>query len=247
MYEFVIVLLAVGLGGFLQGLAGFGLVLIVVPLLSIVIDVQLAVPIAVALSWIVSIPLVFQMWSKIQWQTVIMLVLGSLPGAFIGTDMLKYLPASYILISLGILLIISSLYSFSHFRKQIKNPTKKQFLVVGFISGVLGASVGASGPPVITYMSMMLWSSDKIKATLLGFFFVQMFSMLLNFWINHLITAEMGYLVIKTLPMLIIGMLVGIWSYQRLNRHNINYKTGIHIFLFCMGVFLIADNVKALQ
>ena len=41
--------------------------------------------------------------------------------------------------------------------------------LVGFLSGGLGGTIGANGPPVIIYTSAQPWSNDKIRVTLQGF------------------------------------------------------------------------------
>ena len=88
------------LGTFVQGLTGFGLALISVPLLSLLLDVKLAVPLAGLFGWMITFPLVYKMRHHVQWRTALIMVIGSLPGSWLGASLLKFMPARYILIAM---------------------------------------------------------------------------------------------------------------------------------------------------
>ncbi len=242
----ILIAVVVGLGGFMQGFAGFGLVLIVVPLLSTMIDVKMAIPIAGVFSWLVSVPLVLKMHRHVQWQAVGFLVIGAFPGAFIGADLLKHLSASVILMALGLILIMSSLYALSGYQQRLGHNSKWLTCSIGFVSGVLGSGVGASGPPVIAYTSMLPWHSHEIKATLVAFFMLQMIGAMLSFWTKGLLTPEVSFYVLKALPGFVIGVVGGVFIYQLLHRYNMNFRKIIHFILLLMGVMLVAKNFMQL-
>ena len=100
MSGILIVSIIIGLGSFTQGLTGFGLALVSVPLLSLFLDVKLAIPLAGLFGWLVTFPIVWKMKAHIQFKTAFILFLGSLPGSFIGADLLKQLPSNIILITM---------------------------------------------------------------------------------------------------------------------------------------------------
>lgn len=245
--EIILIAVIVGLGGFMQGFAGFGLMLIVVPLLSTLIDVKAAIPVAGVFAWLVSVPLVVKMHRHVQWHIVSLLIAGALPGAFIGAEFLKRLPPAIILTGLGLMVIASSLYALSGYQKQITRHPKPLTASVGFVAGILGSGVGASGPPVIAYTSMMPWKSHEIKATLVAFFMLQMVGAMFSFWTKGLLTPMVGSYVLKALPGFIVGVVGGIGLYQWfVNRHEMNFRRIIHVLLLLMGIMLVIKNVTIL-
>lgn len=182
--DIILIAAIIALGGFTQGLTGFGLALVSVPLLSLTIDVKMAVPIAGIFGWLVTFPIVWKMRQHVEWKVGTILFLGSLPGSYLGADLLKRLPAEVILISMGVVLIASSLYSMRAAQPLFKKASNGLSVIVGFFSGALGASVGEPGPPAIAYTSMLPWSSHQTKSTLVYFFMLQMMGAIAGFWLG---------------------------------------------------------------
>ncbi|MDK9429325.1 sulfite exporter TauE/SafE family protein [Gallibacterium anatis] len=231
------------LGSFTQGLTGFGLALVSVPLLSMCLDVKLAIPIAGIFGWLVTFPIVWKMRKNIKWKITLILFVGSLPGSLLGANLLKYLPSEVILISMGIILVVSSLYSLFSTVSLIKKESYPISLLMGFLSGSMGASVGEAGPPVIAYTSMMPWTNDETKATLVSFFMLQMIGAIIGFWNKDLLTGEVFSHIVSMFPAFIIGLLLGLFGYQLMHKYNINYHKIIYCFLIVIGSILILQNL----
>ena len=239
----ILISLIIALGGFTQGLTGFGLALVSVPLLSLTVDAQMAVPIAGIFGWLVTFPIVWKMRHHVQYRAGLLLVAGSLPASFIGAKLLASLPSSYILIAMGIVLIASSIHSIRSTKPLFKKTSKPITLGAGFCSGVLGASVGEAGPPVIAYTSMQPWTADQAKSTLAFFFMLQMIGAILGFAYEGLITAEVKHYVIWAMPAFLIGMTGGMVGYHFLQKYKINYHHIVHGLLFFIGCVLVIKNV----
>ncbi|MEO8411180.1 MAG: sulfite exporter TauE/SafE family protein, partial [Propionivibrio sp.] len=99
------------LGTFVQGLTGFGLALVSVPLLSLLLDVKVAVPVAGLFGWLITFPLVYRMRQYVQWRICLIMVVASLPGSLLGANLLKIMPAHWILVLMGSVLIFATLHS----------------------------------------------------------------------------------------------------------------------------------------
>lgn len=240
----ITIALIIGLGSFTQGLTGFGLALVSVPLLSLVMDVKQAIPIAGMFGWLVTFPIVFKMKSHIQWKVALTLFIGSLPGSLLGANLLKLLPSTAILISMGIVLISASIYSLTSNHTLFRAPSKSISLIIGFFSGALGASVGEPGPPVIAYTSMLPWTKDQTKSTLVFFFMLQMIGANLGFWSKGLLTYDIFIYILKIFPMFIIGLLCGLKTYHLLNRYKLNYHKIVYSLLIVVGSALIIKSIS---
>lgn len=232
------------LGTFVQGLTGFGLALVSVPLLSLLLDVKVAVPVAGLFGWLITFPLVYKMRQHVQWRTGLIMVAGSLPGSWLGANLLKLMPARWILVAMGIVLIASSVHSL---RKKMapkgREPSKLLSALAGFFSGTLGASVGEPGPPVIAYSSMQPWTADQVKASLLFFFMLQMVGAIIGFWNKALLTHEVFFLFAWGIPSFLVGLMAGMKAWDLLKAYRINYHGIVHTFLFCIGTFLLVKNL----
>lgn len=240
----ILVSLIIALGSFIQGLTGFGLALVSVPLLSMVIDAKMAVPIAGIFGWLVTFPIVWKMRHSIQYKAGLILVAGSLPASFVGAKLLASLPSQYILITMGIVLILSSIHSMRSTKPAFSKTSVPVTMGTGFASGVLGASVGEAGPPVIAYTSMQPWTADQAKSTLVFFFMLQMIGAITSFWNEGLITESVISLVTSAMPAFLIGMTSGMVGYHFLQKYKINYHHIVHGLLFVIGCVLVVKNVS---
>ncbi|UPR31958.1 sulfite exporter TauE/SafE family protein [Vibrio crassostreae] len=240
----ILVSLIIALGGFTQGLTGFGLALVSVPLLSLVVDAKMAVPIAGIFGWLVTFPIVWKMRHSIQYKAGLILVAGSLPASFVGAKLLASLPSQYILITMGIVLILSSIHSMRSTKPAFSKTSVPVTMGTGFASGVLGASVGEAGPPVIAYTSMQPWTADQAKSTLVFFFMLQMIGAIASFWTEGLITPEVSSLVGSAMPAFLVGMTSGMVGYHFLQKYKINYHHIVHGLLLVIGCVLVTKNVQ---
>ncbi|ASI92716.1 MULTISPECIES: sulfite exporter TauE/SafE family protein [Vibrio] len=239
----ILVSLIIALAGFTQGLTGFGSALVSVPLLSFIVGAQTAVPIAGIFGWLVTLPIVWKMRHSIQRQTGLILFAGSVPASFVGAKLLATMPSQYILLTMGIVLVASSLHSLRSTKPLFKKTSVPVTVGAGFTSGVLGASVGESGPPVIAYTSMQPWTADQTKSTLAFFFMLQMIGANVSFWNEGLITEEVLSLVMSAMPAFVIGLTGGMIGYHLLHKYKIDYHRIVHIFLLVIGCMLVAKNV----
>ena len=239
----ILVALIIALGGFTQGLTGFGLALVSVPLLSLTVDAKMAVPIAGIFGWLVTWPIVWKMRHHVQYRAGLILVAGSIPASFVGAKLLASLPSSYILVAMGIVLIVSSLHSMRSTKPLFNKTSAPVTLGAGFASGVLGASVGEAGPPVIAYSSMQPWTGHQVKSTLAFFFMLQMIGAIVSFIYEGLITDEVLHYVRWSMPTFLVGMTGGMLGYHLLYKYKINYHHIVHGLLLIIGCVLVVKNI----
>jgi hypothetical protein len=241
--EALIISAVILLGSFTQGLTGFGLALVSVPLLSMALGVKMAVPLAGLFGWLVTFPIVWKMRRTIQWKTGLVLFLGSLPGSFLGASLLKSLPGDVILVAMGVVLVATAVYAFVSRGSVLKSVPASATLGAGFLSGALGACVGEPGPPAIAYTSFLPWSADQAKSTLVFFFMLQMMGAIASFYQKGLLTGDVATRFLWALPAFVVGAVLGMTAYGLLKRHRFNYHHIVHGFLLVIGMVLIVKHV----
>lgn len=230
-------------GSFVKGLTGFGMALVTIPFLSLIIGVKVAVPLIAIFSAPMSLPIIWQLREHIDWRTASILFIGSLPGCYLGAHMLSYLSEPTLLLILGCVLVASSLYSLNAKNSFFTKENTLISLFAGFFSGACGAGVGASGPPVIAYTSMLPWSAHKVKGTLSCLFLIQLFPTVFSFWQKGILTDEVFSYGIKAIPALFIGTFLGMWLYNLLFKYNINFHRIIHSMLLIIGFKMIYAGI----
>lgn len=228
------------LAGFIQGLSGFGSVLLSLPLIALFLEFKVAVPFMTVCGIMLSLILIIQLRSSWEWNKVYPLLVGSVPGIPIGTYMLKTLEASPMYIFLGSVLIAYSLYGI-FFKGVIKELKKGWPYLVGFLAGCLGGAVAAAGPPVIIYTFLQPWDKDKIKVTLQGFFVVSGLFTLAYFIYHGLVGEQVLKLSGLALPFIAAGTLAGSFFYGKLNEAS--YRKLMNYTLAVLGIMMLAQGI----
>ncbi|WP_028319532.1 sulfite exporter TauE/SafE family protein [Desulfobulbus elongatus] len=225
------------LAGLIQGLTGFGGGLVAIPLLCLLMDVKLAVPLSILSGLAITTTMAFELRRLMDWRKILPMLVGSLPGVFAGTFLLKLADPAVINRMLGVLLIAISAVNLT-IRPRPLNPHVAWGYIAGFFSGAITASVGAGGPPVIIYTTLTDWKKDEIKATLTGFF-------VLNGYITAVVHACSGMITRSTLTafaaslaFVLAGTYAGSAISGRINRRT--YLRVVYALLMALGIVMLA-------
>ena len=219
-----------------QGLTGFGGALVAIPLLSLVMDVKQAVPLAILNGLVVTTTLAWTLRHLLDWRKIFPLLAGSVPGILLGTVFLKQADPVVISRLLGGLLIAISVMNLCFAPKPI-NPPRVWAYIAGFFSGVINATVGAGGPPAIIYTTLNSWKKDEIRAALTGFF-------VLNGYVTAVVHAGNGIITGYTLQIfaftggfVLLGTLTGSRISSRIPRGT--YLRIVYLLLASLGLMLL--------
>lgn len=224
------------LAGLIQGLTGFGGGLVAIPLLCMIMDVKLAVPLSILSGLVITTTMAYELRDFLDWRKILPLLIGSLPGVLVGTILLKQADPVVINRILGLLLI-----SISGFNLMIKpKPVKPSIIwgyIAGFFAGSINAAVGAGGPPAIIYTTLTDWKKDEIKATLTGFFALNGYITAAVHGCNGMITrTTLGYFA-ATLLFVLLGTFAGSRISSRINRRT--YLRIVYVLLVGLGTMML--------
>jgi hypothetical protein len=222
--------------GFVQGLSGFGSVLLSLPLLALFLDIKTAIPLVALFGVVLSIFLLVQLRRFLNWKILYPLLAGSVPGIPIGVWLLKRTDVQWIQWAVGAVLVAYALYGIA-WRPAPRNTKALWAYLSGFAAGCLGGAIGAAGPPVIVYTSIQSWSKDQIKVTLQGFFVASGVLVVFSQAVGGLVTGTILWYFLASLPLLIAGTWIGSLFYGRLREET--YRRVILILLAALGVFMI--------
>jgi hypothetical protein len=225
---------------FLQGLTGFGFGLIALPLLGLFLDIKTIVPLMILLAVIISIYLSFCLRKSINLKCAFTLLAASLTGIPLGVYALKQISPQGLSICVGVIMVAFTSYQL------LVRPNPRPFgrrltVLAGFCSGVLGGSLGVSGPPVIIYTTLQPWPKDRAKATLACFFALSNMFIIAAQAMSGMITVEVLHLYALCLPALLTGIFLGVKAYAHLS--DIGYRQLALALVFLLGCMMLYRNI----
>lgn len=226
--------------GLLQGLTGFGFVLIALPLLGFFIPIKTIIPLVCLLALFISLFLSIQLRQSIKLTHIGALLLATLPGIPLGVYLLKEVPAEYLAISLGLLMMVFTAYQL------FARPTPRELgrlitSVAGFTSGILAGSIGAGGPPVIIYSTLQPWSKDEAKSTMACFFLISGGLVCVTHAFTGLVTQQVLHHLVISFPALIVGIGIGTKLYKHISDNS--FRKLAFVLVFLLGSMMVYRNI----
>ncbi len=224
-------------GAFLQTSAGFGLSIVTVAVLPIFMTVSDAVLFSTVGSFVATVFVIVKYIKSIDVKMLIFPVLGSFVGLTVGINILFLIDDKLMTKILGFMLIILSVYFFFFSNKIKIKPNKKNAALAGFISGLLSGTVNMPGPPIVLYYSAAIQDKKAFISTTQAFFFVNLFYKAISFYftigIEESSLSYIPYIAVAT----IIGSILGIFVYNRMNEQLI--KKVVYIVIALSGVWYL--------
>lgn len=149
------------LGGFVQGLAGFGFGLVALSFLAFVREPVQAIVAVTMLAFAFTLIDAVRLLRDVEARAVLVFALGTLGG----TPLLAILTASTFRRLIGALLVRAALLGLMAVRP-LRLVWPGWALLAGMLSGVLGGAVHAARPPVVLYAAGRGRSGRRAKANL---------------------------------------------------------------------------------
>ncbi|MFP5259859.1 MAG: sulfite exporter TauE/SafE family protein, partial [Acidobacteriota bacterium] len=161
--------LAAFCGGFTQGLAGFGSTLIALPILALVFDLKLAVPVCTTLALVLNTVMVARLGRHIRFAPLVLLLAASLPGMPLGVYALGALPGHWLktVLALAIFAFVANQWRGSC---RLGPAGCGWGVAAGFVAGCLGGAIGINGPPIVAWVCRLGLDRHAMRATLVAYF-----------------------------------------------------------------------------
>lgn len=203
----IVIILAISIGFFVQAVAGFAAALTSLPILLLVLELPDAVALLSFLFVISSILLVMDSWREARWRIVIQLAIGILIGLLIGVWLLVNSPSSVLKQLLGVFILLYVGYTYiSH--KHIK-AFDRLAVMFGVIGGIFSGLFATGGPPNVIFVNNALKKVGEIRATIIAALAVGSFIRIPLLWRNNVLTMETFSLFIGVLPFFLLAIFLG--------------------------------------
>ena len=230
------------LAGFIQGLSGFGSVLVALPILVLFLDFNLAVPLVSIWGMTINTMLLLQLRQHLRLTHILPLTLAAVPGIPLGVYVLKHADTRLLEMLLGGLLLVFASY-FVWSGGKTRNLPGFWIYLAGFASGCLGGSLAMSGPPVIVYTALQPWHKDEMKSTLTGFFFLSGLIIIGAQALSGLMTAAVFKGSLVSIPFIMLGVYAGTFWYRRLATDR--YRQVVVGLITLLGLLTVVKGLAA--
>jgi uncharacterized protein len=147
------------------GISGFGSTLIAVPLLAMLFpDLKFVIPVVVVMDCITAISMGLRLRADVNRAEFVPLLPFLLVGLAIGVFLLVRLPATVLLVVLG---IFATVYGLMYMRGGPPRFTLPRWTVVpiGLFTGTTSAAIGVGGPVYVMYLASRGSTPAQIRAT----------------------------------------------------------------------------------
>ncbi len=152
---------------FTQGLAGFGLGLIAVPLMVGPLGVPATTSIISALAFLTRIIMMFRYHRDMDLRLVWRMMLASALALPLGVLVLQRLNSPLVLTILGVVIFTYALYALLDLHVPQVVHSSWAF-GAGFLSGLLSGAYNVGGPPIVIYGTSRRWTPDEFRSNIQG-------------------------------------------------------------------------------
>ncbi|MCB0120601.1 MAG: sulfite exporter TauE/SafE family protein, partial [Caldilineaceae bacterium] len=133
---------------FIRSMTGFGSALISIPLLALLFDLKVVVPLEAILEVAISVLLLRAVYHTIDRRTVLPMMVGVAVGALLGVYGLSMVETPLLKRVFGVAIMGYALYLYRDQRPPRYQPTSLGWgFTAGLGGGIIGGTVGTSGPP----------------------------------------------------------------------------------------------------
>lgn len=226
---------------FVKGLCGFANTLVFTTILSFGNNNVNISPIELILGYPTNIILAWRERKAIKWSIclplALLVIVGSIPGALF----LKNADTGVIKIFFGAVIILIGLEMLlREFQSKKMKQSKVVLGIIGVLSGLLCGLYGV-GALLGAYVNRVTDDSSSFKANICVVFLVENTFRIVLYAIWGIITFDIVKQALVLVPLMLIGLLLGMYSGKYLNEKIV--KKIVIIMLVVSGVALIINNL----
>ena len=229
-------------GGLTSGLSGFAMGLVVSGVWLHIISPDQNATLIVFCGLVTQGYGIWRVRHAILWRKIAPFIVGGAIGVPIGTALLTTLDRSNLRISIGMLLILYSLYSLLRPTLKPIDAGRPADFAVGITNGLIGGFTGLGGIAVTLWCQFVGGAKDAQRAIFQPVMFATFFMSAVSLTIAGGVTNETVRLYLFCLPALVAGIWCGFKLYGKLN--DAAFRKVILTLLFLSGMSLVLPIFK---
>ena len=228
-------------GGLTSGLSGFAMGLVVSGVWLHIIAPEQNALLIVLCGLVTQGAGIWRVRDAMNWRTVLPFIIGGAIGVPAGTALLTSVDQGTLRVTMGVLLIIYSLYGLM---RPALGPVRGSLpadLGVGVANGLIGGLTGLGGIAISIWCQLRGGSKDVQRAIFQPVMFATFAMTAVSLAVAGAYTAETMKLYALALPALIAGIWCGIRLYGKLD--DAAFRRVILVLLLASGVSLVVPTV----
>jgi len=241
--QFLIVCLILAIAEAVYVLLGFGAGLIAVGTMALLLP---ELKDAVVLLLLVNLPaelwVVRSSWRQISWRGVLVIFVGVAVGTPIGTSLLRWGDARFLLIVLGVFLVaVGSVFLFI---KDNRGRQVPRWIAgpIGITSGILTGLFGTGGPPLILFYRLQGVDKAAFRGNLMAIFLLMTAVRVPSYAVFGLITVPRLWSAFAVLPAVVLGALIGNRIHLRIDEDT--FRRLVSAALLLIGLLLLVPGIR---
>lgn len=228
-------------GGFVNGLTGFGAALTAMPFFLSAVSPPVAAMLAASLGVAGHAQTFHAIWNYINWPRALPLIAGGLAGLPLGTLLLPHVGLPVFKLFVGLVLVgYCSFMLLGGGAVRVAQAGRTGDAVVGFGGGVMGGLSALSGPLPIIWASLQGWGKDERRGVFQSYNATILAAMLMASAVAGLMTLEFAKSLLWALPGSIVGTNAGARLYRKLDDRR--FDRLVLILLLAAGASLVASS-----
>ena len=220
--------------------AGFGAVLIAMPMLAFVLPVSTAVSVTTVLAAITSVHQLSRDWRRVAWRHFSIMTFYSVIGIGVGFSFINMLDEHALRRSLGVFLILYSVYTLTTAKASPVFPAHWRGALAagtGIAGGVLGTLFGAGvGPIYVVYFNTLRMDKEIFRVTMSTVVLLGGAARIAGYASFGFYERSSIALIAIGLPLVIVGSWLGDRVVRRLDPQMFSWLVGGLILLSGVGL-----------
>ena len=220
-----VIFAAILIGSTLQRVSGTGVGLVVAPTLSILLGPVLGVLVTNMTTVVSGFLIMIAVWSRIDWRRYWLIGPAALVGAVPGALVVGALPAGWLSILLGSIVVFVLLVTVSMRTLPHVSGTPVT-LCSGLIGGFFNTTSGVAAPVMVIYSRLSRWEQQRFAATLQPIFMTMGAASVLSKLATGATSAgsevdlHLGWLAPGVVVTVLAGIAVGTWLSRRVQSSS---------------------------
>lgn len=225
-------------GGFVNGLTGFGTALSGLPMWLQALEPRVAAQLASACSVVGHLATVREIYREADWRRLAPMLVAGLIGVPIGTTLLPLIGLAAFKLAVGVILVAyCSFMLLAAGRIRVKSGGRGAEAAIGLAGGVLGGLAALSGVLPTVWASLKGWPKGERRALFQAFNMTVLTAMLVASFMQGMIERSSIVALGLAIPGTLAGNWMGVLLYRRLD--DVRFDQIVLAVLLLSGLGLI--------
>ena len=221
-----------------QGMSGFGFSLIAIPFLTLIMPLQIIVPILVICSLVLNLVIFTRMQGNLHLKAIAVMLVVGIMSTPLGVQILTVVDETILKAMVGLLIILSALIMYRGYKLHLKN-IHVMYGLTGLISGVLNGSLSLSGPPVVLMLVNEGQEKNVFKKNISAYFLALNLFTIPSFLGKGLITVQVLKMSTLGVVILLAGATLGIKLGDKIDENR--FKKMVLVMIMSMGLMTLVS------